>query len=67
MPMSAIASYMKLFVALLLVVGGYYLALCQMTDMTMGQLTAITRQYESAAATADNWQTGDTSASFVGR
>ncbi|HWT55430.1 MAG TPA: hypothetical protein VN031_00155 [Candidatus Microsaccharimonas sp.] len=56
---------MKLLFGLLLVIGGYYLALCQLTNLAVGQLTNIQHAYGTVAATADKWQQGDTSTSFV--
>ena len=56
---------MKLFLALLLLVGGYYLALCQLTNLTVGQLAGIQHANASVAATADEWQQGNTAQSFT--
>ncbi|MGH7240847.1 MAG: hypothetical protein ACREGB_00960 [Candidatus Saccharimonadales bacterium] len=56
---------MKLLFGLLLVIGGYYLVLCQMTNLAVGQLTNIQRTYSTVANTADEWQQGNTSTSFV--
>jgi hypothetical protein len=57
---------MKLFVALLLIAGGYYLGLCKMTDMALGQLTSINQTYTNVSAASEAWSQGDTSVSLTG-
>jgi hypothetical protein len=55
---------MKLFLALLFIVGGYYAGLMKLSDLAFGQLDAINQQYQHVAGVADQWQQGNTTASI---
>jgi hypothetical protein len=37
----------------------------KLSDLAMGQLNTINQTYQSVGAVADEWQQGDTSASFT--
>jgi hypothetical protein len=56
---------MRLFLALLFIVGGYYVGLMKLSDLALGQLDAINQTYQHVAVTADEWQQGNTSTSFT--
>jgi hypothetical protein len=57
---------MRLFLALLFVVGGYYIGLMKLSDVTLGQVQSLNQQYQNVAAAADEWQQGNTTVSLTG-
>jgi hypothetical protein len=45
--------FLILAAGMLVIIGGYYMGLCAMTNQAVGQLSAIQQQYENAGAMAD--------------
>lgn len=57
---------MRLFLALLVLVAGYYVSLCGMTDLAIEQLTSISQTYANVSAASEAWSEGDTTSSLTG-
>lgn len=57
---------MKLFLALLFIVGGYYVGLMKLTDLALSQMQGINQQTQNVAAAADEWQQGNATVSLTG-
>lgn len=55
---------MKLFLVLLLLVGGYYIGLMQMSSLAVNQLGAIQQDYAGVANASAQWQQGNTAVSL---
>jgi hypothetical protein len=57
---------MKLFLALLFIVGGYYAGLMKLSDLAFQQLTTINQTYANVSAASDEWSQGNTSVPLTG-
>lgn len=55
---------MKLFLALLLIVGGYYVAMLGMSNLAMQQVNGVQKHYQAVAAYTDQLEQGNPSATL---